>query len=77
MGKEHENIVRETVTATNRTDTGSIITSATLKAARGFDKKLSTITRNLVERLLPYFITQDALHHIRLLRRGRGTEHLR
>lgn len=59
MGKEHEIIVREKVAASDRTDTGSIVTLATLRGGRGFDKKLSTIARNLVERLLPYFITQD------------------
>jgi hypothetical protein len=59
MGKEHEIIVREKVVATDESDTGSTVTLATLKDGRGFDKKLSTIARNLVERLLPYFITQD------------------
>jgi hypothetical protein len=59
MGKGQEIIVGERVTVTDITDTGSIVTLATLKADRAFDKKLSTIARNLVERLLPYFITQD------------------
>jgi hypothetical protein len=59
MGKEHEIIVREMVAAAEGNDTGSTVTLATLKGGRGFDKKLSTIARNLVERLLPYFITQD------------------
>lgn len=59
MGKEHEIIVREKVRASDRTDTGSTVTLSALKGGRGFDKKLSTIARNLAERLLPYFITQD------------------
>lgn len=59
MGKEHEIIVREKISATDGTATGSTVTLALLKGMRGFDKKLSTIARNLVERLLPYFITQD------------------
>lgn len=59
MGKEHEIIVHEKVEVSDKTDTGSIVALATLKGGRGFDKKLSTIARNLVERLLPYFITQD------------------
>lgn len=59
MGKEHEIIVHEKVAASGGADTGSTVTLATLKGGRGFDKKLSTIARNLVERLLPYFITQD------------------
>lgn len=59
MGKEQEIIVREKVAETNGIDTGSTVTLAMLKGGRGLDKKLSTIARNLVERLLPYFITQD------------------
>lgn len=59
MGKEQEIIVREQVSAADGTDTGSKVTLAKLKDGRSFDKKLSTIARNLVERLLPYFITQD------------------
>ena len=59
MGKEHEIIVREKVAVSDGADTGSTVTLATLRGGRGFDKKLSTIARNLVERLLPYFITQD------------------
>lgn len=59
MGKEHEIIVRERIRASDRTDTGSTVTLSALKGGRGFDKKLSTIARNLAERLLPYFITQD------------------
>ncbi|MCZ2157414.1 MAG: ATP-binding protein [Bryobacterales bacterium] len=59
MGKEHEIIVREKVTASDKQDTGTVVTLAPLKTWRAFDKKLSTIARSLVERLLPYFITQD------------------
>lgn len=59
MGKEHEIIVREKVAAAEGRDTGSTVALATLRARHGFDKKLSTIARNLVERLLPYFITHD------------------
>jgi len=59
MGKEHEIIVREKVAVADRADTGATVTLATLRGGRGFDKKLPTIARNLVERLLPYFITQD------------------
>lgn len=59
MGKEHEIIVHEKVISTDETDTGSTVTLATLRGSRGFDKKLSTIARSLVERLLPYFITQE------------------
>ena len=59
MGKEHEIIVREKVTGSDQTEAGSTVTLSALRTGRAFDKKLSTIARNLVERLLPYFITQD------------------
>lgn len=59
MGKDHEIIVREVVTKTDATDTGSIIILSALKGGYGFDKKLPTIARNLVERLLPFLITKD------------------
>lgn len=59
MGKENEIIVREKIAASEEADTGSTVTLATLRGGGRFDKKLSTIARNLVERLLPYFITQD------------------
>lgn len=59
MGKEHEIIVREKVAAAKASDTGTTVTLATLKGGRGFDKKLRTIARILVEHLLPYFITED------------------
>lgn len=59
MCKEHEIIVREKVASSDRTVTGATVTLSGLRARHAFDKKLSTIARNLVERLLPYFITQD------------------
>jgi anti-sigma regulatory factor (Ser/Thr protein kinase) len=60
MGKENEIIVREKVVDSAEQDTGTVVTLTPLKTTKGsFEKKLSTIARNLVERLLPYFITQD------------------
>lgn len=61
MGKEHEIIVREKIASHDGLNTGTTVSLIELKGGRGFDKKLSTIARNLVERLLPYFITQDYL----------------
>jgi len=57
MGTEHEIVVREQVAVAGGDDTGSTVTLAALRGGRGFEKKLSTIARNLVERLLPYLIT--------------------
>ena len=59
MGKEHDIIVGENVSDTNETDIGSTVTLAKLKGKSRFDKKLRTIARNIVEHLLPYFITEE------------------
>ena len=59
MGKEQDIIVREKVAVSDADQSGTVVTLSSLKANRAFDKKLSTIARNLVERLLPYFIVQD------------------
>jgi hypothetical protein len=59
MGKDTEIIVNEKVAPSDKTKSGTIVTLSALKKGRSFDKKLATIARNLVEQLLPYFITQD------------------
>lgn len=59
MGKENDIIVHEKVAVSERQETGTVVILSALKKGRSFDKKLPTIARNLVERLLPYFITQD------------------
>lgn len=59
MGKEKDIIIREKVAASEKQETGTVVTLSSLKQGRSFDKKLATIARNLTERLLPYFITQD------------------
>lgn len=59
MGKDTEIIVNEKVASSDKTESGTIVTLSALKKRWSFDKKLATIARNLVEQLLPYFITQD------------------
>lgn len=59
MGKDNDIIVHEKVEVSEQRESGTVVTLSTLKKGRSFDKKLPTIARNLVERLLPYFITQD------------------
>ncbi len=59
MGKDNDIIVYEKVAVSKKQQSGTVVTLSTLKKGRSFDKKLPTIARNLVERLLPYFITQD------------------
>ena len=57
MGKNQDIIVDEKVTPTDATASGTLVTLAGLKEGPAFEKKLTTVARNLVERLLPYFIT--------------------
>ena len=59
MGKGNNIIVGQKVTASQKKETGTIVTLSGLKKGPTVDKKLSTIARHLVERLLPYFITLD------------------
>jgi len=59
MGKDNDIIVHEKVEVSEQQESGTVVTLSTLKKGRPFDKKLPTMARNLVERLLPYFISQD------------------
>lgn len=57
MGKDTEIIVGEKIEKASRESPGSTVFLKGLK--KEIDKTIPTIARNLVERLLPYFITQD------------------
>lgn len=59
MGKDNNIIVNEKVKECQQKESGTVVTLSTLKKGPSFDKTLRTIARHLVERLLPYFITQD------------------
>ena len=58
MGKEQDIVVEEEVKETNQTESGTIVRLVGLKSGPAFEKRLQTIARNLVERLLPYFIAE-------------------
>ena len=57
MGKDQDIVVEEEGKETNSTESGTIVRLVGLKGPT-FEKKLQTIARNLVERLLPYFIAE-------------------
>ena len=59
MGRDYDIIVREEVTVSEGQETGTDGSLDGLKKGPKFEKKLVTIARNLVERLLPYFIAQE------------------
>ena len=59
MGKDQDIVVEEKVKATKRMESGTIVHLVGLKSSSpAFEKRLQTIARNLVERLLPYFIAE-------------------
>jgi hypothetical protein len=58
MGKQNDIIVDELISPHTSTDCGTVIRLDTLKKG-AYEKKLLTIARTLVEKLLPYFITKD------------------
>ncbi|BBM00424.1 ATP-binding protein [Microbulbifer sp. GL-2] len=59
MGKEYEIIVNEKVKKSKRNNTGSKIKLVNFKRKKFPEKKLQTIARILVERLLPFFVSED------------------
>lgn len=58
MGKDNEIIVGEELVAVAATDSKTIVYLGKLRSG-SYEKKLSTLARTLVEKLLPYFITKD------------------
>ncbi len=59
MGKDQDIIVNETIIDVEKDKPSSTtIRLVNLKKKGAFEKKLSTIARNIVERILPYFITE-------------------
>lgn len=59
MGKENEIIINENISDSKKDNTGSKIKLIKLKKTKFPDKKLKTMARVLVERLLPYFVSED------------------
>ena len=77
MGKDHEIIVKEVVKAIEETSPSTVVSLTRLKKGPTYDKQLSTVGRNLVERLLPYFITHAYVCPEILLSEADGTDALR
>ena len=59
MGKDTDIIINEKISDSSDKASRTIIHLKNLKKGRSIDKRLNTIARNIVEKLLPYFITQD------------------
>ena len=59
MGRANEIIIGETIADTEQRSTGTIVKLRDLTKDGVYDKELRTVGRNLVERILPHFITKD------------------
>ena len=59
MGLNTDIIVNETVNPSVASDSGSVVKICGIKSVKFHDKKVDTISRVLVERLLPYFMDSD------------------
>lgn len=59
MGLDKDIIVDEIVAPTTRRDLGSVVEIAGIKAVKFQEKGIDTISRVIVERLLPYFVDAD------------------
>jgi len=59
MGKKNDIIVNENETPSESKETGSVVRLLSVKDGKLTEKKLSTIARNIVEKSLPCFISND------------------
>lgn len=59
MGKGNDIIVHEEINDCSELNTGTVVKLANVKEGKLADKKLHTVAKALVERLLPYFIDQN------------------
>ncbi|MHC4696263.1 MAG: ATP-binding protein [Planctomycetota bacterium] len=75
MGTANDIIVEEKVSACAERESGTVVHLSVLKTS--IDKTLDTIARNLVEKLLPYFITEDYICPAIVLSEKDGTGSIR
>lgn len=61
MGKENEIIIDQKTSLSTRTVTGSRVKLLNLKRTKFPDKRLQTIARVLVEKLLPFFVSKNQI----------------
>ncbi len=59
MGKGKEIIVDESNVPSSASDSKTVVRLDWMRAGKSIDKRLDTVARILVEKLLPYFITSD------------------
>lgn len=76
MGKENEIIIDERISSTKETVTGSKIKLSSIKNVKFPDRKLLTLARVLVEKLLPYFYQNNQNFPLILLREEDESERI-
>jgi hypothetical protein len=59
MGLDKDIIVDEKTTASDKRETGTAVEISGIKSVKFPDKRLDTVSRVIVERLLPYFVDKD------------------
>lgn len=59
MGLDKDIIVDEETSASEKRDTGTAVEISGIKSVKFPDKRLDTVSRVIVERLLPYFVDKD------------------
>ncbi|WP_127558291.1 ATP-binding protein [Saccharospirillum alexandrii] len=59
MGKENEIIINEEITPSSSNTTGTSVSLVHLKRSSFPDKRLTTIARVMVEKLLPFFVSKN------------------
>ena len=77
MGKSNDIIVNEKISESTELKSKSVILLDTLNKEKSIEKKLTTIARILVEKLLPYFITKDYVCPEILLSERDGSDSIR
>lgn len=77
MGKDNEIIVNEKISESGEQASKTIVHLSVLKDGKSIEKKLSTIARILIEKLLPYFITKDYVCPEIILSEKDGTNPIR
>ncbi len=74
MGKDNAIIVNETITQSKTHKSGTIVRLSFFKKGKVIEKKLTTIAKNIVERLLPFFISKDYKCPVVILSEHDGTD---
>lgn len=59
MGKKHDIVEGAKTMPSESTQTGSVVRLVSVKTGKFPDKKIPTIARNIVEKILPFFISSD------------------